>query len=78
MAVACADGETPLNVPDSSWVTNNNTAHPYSEIEQKMLKQAYQAVGSKHTDINKGDMRSQELPSTNTASPVKAFRGYPR
>ena len=78
MAVACADGVTPLNVPDASWVTNNNTAHPYSEIEQKMLKQAYKAVGSKHTDMNQGDLRSQELPSTNTASPIKAFRGYPR
>lgn len=78
MAVACADGINPLNVPDSSWVTNNNTAHPYSEIEQKMLKQAYKAVGSKHVDINHGDMRSQELPSTNTQSPIKGFKGYPR
>lgn len=78
MAVACADGETPLNVPDASWVTNMNTAHPYSEIEQQMLKQAYKAVGSKYQDVNRGDMRSQELPSTNTASPIKGFRGYPR
>lgn len=78
MAVACADGTNPINVPEASWVTNNNTAHPYSEIEQKMLKQAYQAVGSNHTDLNKGDMRSQELPSTNTQSPIKGFRGYPR
>ena len=78
MAVAAADGVSPLNVPDASWVTNNNTAHPYSEIEQKMLKQAYKAVGSKYTDINRGDMRSQELPSTNTTSPITGFRGYPR
>ena len=78
MAVAAADGVSPLNVPDASWVTNNNTAHPYSEIEQKMLKQAYKAVGSKYTDVNRGDMRSQELPSTNTTSPIKGFRGYPR
>ena len=78
MAVASADGVTPLNVPDSSWVTNMNTAHPYSDIEQKMLKQAYRAVGSRHHDVNDGDMHSQELPSTQTVSPIKAFKGYPR
>jgi hypothetical protein len=37
-----------------------------------MLKQAYQAVGADYEDINKGDMRSQELESTHKASPVAA------
>ena len=78
MAVACADGTSPLDVPDSTWATNNNTAHPYSEIEQEMLKQAYKAVGSAHTDMNHGDLRSQEPPGGNTTSPIKGFRGYPR
>lgn len=78
MAVAAADGINPITVPDSSWVSNENTAHPYTEIEQKMLKQAYKAVGSLHQDINNGDMRSQELPSTNITSPVKPFQGYSR
>ena len=78
MATAMADGETPISMPESSWVHNTNTAHPYSEVEQKMLKQAYQAVGSSYQDLNRGDMRSQELPSTNTASPIKSFQGYPR
>ena len=78
MAVACADGVSPLDVPESTWATNNNTAHPYSEIEQEMLKQAYKAVGSAHTDMNQGDLRSQELPGGNTTSPLKGFRGYPR
>ena len=78
MAVACADGTSPLDVPESTWATNNNTAHPYSEIEQEMLKQAYQAVGSKHVDMNHGDLRSQEPPGGNAQSPIKPFQGYPR
>ncbi len=35
-----------------------------------MLKKAYQAVGAEYTDVNKGDMRSQELKSTHKTSPV--------
>jgi hypothetical protein len=41
-----------------------------------MLKLAYDAVGTKHWDLNKGDLKSQEHPAVNTASPVKAFKGY--
>jgi hypothetical protein len=35
-----------------------------------MLEKAYQAVGANYQDINDGDMRSQELKSTNKSSPV--------
>lgn len=76
MAVACSDGNTPVDVNDSSWVENYNTAHPYSKIEQDMLKQAYKVIGSSYQDLNHGDMRSMELPSTNTASVVRPFKGY--
>lgn len=76
MAVACADGETPVNIADSSWAQNYNTAHPYSDVENKMLKQAYRVIGSEYHDLNRGDMRSMEVPSTNTASVVRPFRGY--
>lgn len=78
MAAAMSDGQTPFTMPESSWVHNTNTAHPYSDVEQEMLKQAYRAVGSSYQDLNGGDMRSQELPSTNTQSVIKPFRGYPR
>lgn len=78
MAVARADGVTPIDVPEASWVHNTNTAHPYTEIEAKMLRQAYKAVGSEYEDLNRGDMRSQELPDTNAKSPIQGFRGYPR
>ena len=78
MAVAGADGVTSPVSTEASWVGTYNTAHPYTDVEQDMLKQAYKIVGSDHDDLNRGDLRSQELPDVNTTSPVKSFRGYPR
>lgn len=79
MAVASADGSgTPLDLDTESWAGRYNTAHPYTDEEAAMIKQALQATGSEHHDLNDGDNRSLELPSTNTASPVQAFKGYPR
>ena len=43
-----------------------------------MLKQAFRAAGAEYTDLNAGDMESEVVPSTNTQSPVVAFKGYPR
>jgi hypothetical protein len=70
MAVAGADGKTPLDLDSKSWIGKKKTTHPYSKIEQDMLKHAYKAVGAEYQDINNGDMESQELKSTNTVSPV--------
>lgn len=70
MAVAGADGHTPLDIDAKSWVGKKKTTHPYSKEEQAMLKQAYKAVGADYQDINKGDMASKELESTHTVSPV--------
>jgi hypothetical protein len=79
MAAACADGSgEPLKLDSESWVGRYNTAHPYTEEEHKMLHQAFKAAGSEAHDLNKGDLRSQELESTNKISPVQAFKGYPR
>jgi len=79
MAVACADGSgKPLDLDTESWSGRYNTAHPYTDEEAAMLKQALQATGSETHDLNSGDNRSQELKSTNTESPVVAFKGYPR
>ena len=36
------------------------------------------AVGSVSTDLNHGDLRSQEPPGGYPLSPIKAFKGYPR
>jgi hypothetical protein len=43
-----------------------------------MLKMAYKAAGANWADLNSGDMDSEEVASTNTTSPIKSFKGYPR
>ena len=79
MAAACADGtNNPVDMDQASWVGKYNTANPYTEQEHKMLKQAFKVVGSETHDLNDGDLRSQELESTNKFSPIKSFKGYPR
>ena len=79
MAVAMADGSNaPIKMDSKSWVGKKRAAFPYTEIEQQMLKQAFKAAGANYTDLNHGDLDSEELASTNTQSPVKPFRGYPR
>lgn len=78
MAAACTDGDSVPDVDRESWVGLSNTTHPYTEVEAKKLKQAYRAAGAHYQDLNNGDMRSQEPPGGNTASPIKGFQGYPR
>lgn len=70
MAVAGTDGKIPPDMKAKSWVGKNRTAHPYTKEEQEMLKLAYKAAGASYKDLNKGDMASKELESTNTVSPV--------
>lgn len=78
MAVACSDGVNPIEMNSESWVGKNNTAHPYTKEEQAMLKLAYKAAGITNSDLNHGDMDSEELPGTNTQSTIKPFKGYKR
>jgi hypothetical protein len=79
MAVAMADGSGDvLDMDAKSWIGKKRGAYPYTEIEHEMLKQAFKAAGAEYKDLNAGDMDSQEVPSTNTQSPVRAFKGYPR
>ena len=79
MAVAMADGSaTPIDMDAYSWAGKERTAHPYTEIEQNMLKQAFKAAGAEWRDLNKGDLDSEEHPAINTTSPVQAFKGYAR
>ena len=76
MAAACSDG---TNVPDlsrESWAGKNNTAHPYTSIEQEMLERAFEAAGIPFHDLNEGDLESKELESTQIQSPIKPFKGY--
>jgi hypothetical protein len=76
MAVASTDGTTVPDLSSESWVGKNNTAHPYTEVEQDMLKIAYKAAGIPFRDLNKGDLDSEELNSTQDQSPIKPFKGY--
>jgi hypothetical protein len=76
MAVASTDGTTIPDLNRESWVGKNNTAHPYTQVEQDMLKIAYKAAGIPFQDLNKGDLDSEELDSTQDQSPIKPFKGY--
>ena len=78
MAVACTDGTFVPDIDKKSWFGKGKTAHPYTEQEQDMLKMAYKAAGANWADLNSGDMDSEEVASTNTISPIKSFKGYPR
>lgn len=70
LAVASTDGKTIPEVDEESWIGKCKVTAPYSEVEQDMLNLAYKQVGANAMDINKGDMRSQELKSTNKVSPL--------
>jgi|688.fasta_scaffold195225_3 hypothetical protein len=76
MAVASTDGEIIPDMEQESWVGKQNTAHPYTQVEQDMLKIAYKAAGIPFQDLNKGDLDSEELDSANIESPMKPFKGY--
>lgn len=70
LAVAGTDGKNDPDIDAESYIGKKKTTYPYSKEEQEMLKKAYKAVGVTYDDPNNGDMESQELPSTNTISPV--------
>lgn len=77
MAAASNNGQEFVNDLDSeSWSGRNDIAAPYTKEESDMLKLAYKAVGSKHWDLNKGDMESEEHPAVNSVSPIQGFKGY--
>ncbi len=78
MAVASSDGINPIKMDAESWVGKHNSTHPYTKEEQDMLRLAYKAAGLEYIDLNKGDLDSEELKSTNTQSIVKPFKGYKR
>jgi hypothetical protein len=78
MAAASTDGTFVPELDGESWAGRHNIAAAYTNQDQQKLNMAYKAIGSTYVDINHGDLRSQEHPAVHTASPVKAFAGYPR
>lgn len=76
MAAASTDGTFMPDMNHESWAGRHDIAAPYTKEEADMLKVAYAVNGSHFEDLNDGDLRSQELPDTNTQSTVKPFKGY--
>jgi hypothetical protein len=80
MAAAMADGKSTAPIKgahSSSWNDKYNTAHPYTEEEHMMLKQAFNTVPS-NTHHMVSDHRSIEPEDTHKTSPVTGFKGYKR
>ena len=73
LALASADGKNPLvDMDPKTFYGKKHTAHPYTDEEVAMLKQAYKAVGADYNDLNNGDLNSLELEDTNKSSVVAA------
>jgi hypothetical protein len=70
IAAAMCDGNNSPEVNYLSWIGKKKLTAPFSEIEAKMLKQAYKLAGANYQDLNHGDLSSEELGGTNTVSPV--------
>jgi len=75
-AMAGSDGKNDIDIDAKSWYGKKKTVHPYTEIEQDMFKHAAKLVGADYHDLNKGNLESCELETTNKASPVKGFKGW--
>lgn len=70
LALAMSDGKRPLELDPKTFYGKKHTSHPYTDVENEMLKQGYKAVGANYQDLNNGDLRSLELDSINKTSPV--------
>jgi hypothetical protein len=77
-AAACADGRSTkaIDMDDESFAGKNNLAYPYSELEHKMMKQAFKSVRGNHSEKFIKSHKSLESEDTHKISPIKAFKGY--
>jgi hypothetical protein len=76
-AAACADGSNKaLKMDDESFAGKWNMAYPYSELEHKMMRQAFKTVRVNRADEFIKNHKSTELEDTYKTSPVKGFKGY--
>lgn len=74
LAVAGTDGKIEPDMSAKSWIGKYKSTHPYTQEEQDMLKKAYKVVGAKYKDLTHGDIKSRELDTTNTTSPVAKIK----
>lgn len=72
MAAAMADGsDKPVEIDERTWYSTNNVAVPYSELEHKMMHQAFKSINSDvKTPVKDG--RSCEADDTHKTSPIRA------
>lgn len=76
-AAAMADGSlNEINMDDESFVGKHNMAYPYSELEHKMMQQAFKTVRANHAEALIKNHKSQEPDYINKISPVTGFKGY--
>jgi hypothetical protein len=79
MAAAMHDGKSKkaVDMNSGSWSEKYNTAHPYTEEENNMVRGALKTVGADHHTIV-SDRNSTESDDVHRISPVKGFKGYAR
>ena len=72
MAAAMHDGKTdkPVDMDSASWAEKYNTAHPYTEQENNMIKGALATIGSDSTEIV-SDRKSREEDHVNRSSTTR-------
>lgn len=78
--VAMTDGESCPSIDSESWAGRNNTAHPYTPLEVKMLKKAYQMANVEWDDVLSPNEKNKSLEPNDTysVSPINGFKGYKR
>ena len=70
MALAMSDGSNkPLDVDHESWMGPFWTQHPYTEVEDKMLKQVRKVIPTQHQEVAPW-RKSTEPTDTHKVSPV--------
>ena len=71
MATAMADGKSTKAVdsPADTWFEKYNTAYPYTQEEDNMIKSAMKTIPTDGKAVSKFG-KSKELDSVNKASPV--------
>lgn len=77
-AAAMADGKSnkALDMEDESFAGKCNMAYPYSELEHKMMRQAFKTVRANKAEKFIKDHRSMEPDDTHKTSPVTGFKGF--
>lgn len=72
MAAAMADGgDKPVDLDERTWYSTNNVAVPYTDLEHKMMHQAFKTVNTNVKNPVK-DGRSREADDTHKTSPVRS------